>query len=315
MQRSGKLAVALIVALAVVGGAGWQQFGSRSAPPVTITISPTTTTVPGSSTTATVTSTITRFRLFGVIFFDYNGNGKREKNEPPISGVTVALNGANLTVSNTTGWYAIDRVSKGEHSLRVYAPSKFRYMCESVAEFRRSDATCRFQVENDTRRDIGLMEGYLTLPFAKGTVETGPRVYVDVGGGRDWKGGANTYGGHLGTDFLMPIGTKLLAAAPGQVVYSYWSEDDGHVVGIMHPDGKLTLYAHLSERMVELKQNVTRGQVIGLSGQTGRLSGRNPHLHFQFGGYGTKRLDPYRDLLDQASLSYWTVDNDPQYPA
>jgi murein DD-endopeptidase MepM/ murein hydrolase activator NlpD len=60
---------------------------------------------------------------------------------------------------------------------------------------------------------------------------------------------------------------------------------------------------------------VTSGQDVDhwLSGHTGELAGSTPHLHFQFGGKGQRRADPFRNLSDPSSLSYWTVDNGPQY--
>jgi murein DD-endopeptidase MepM/ murein hydrolase activator NlpD len=281
-------------------------------------VTPVVATVTGSQTTVAPVSDGRMFRLSGKIFFDYNGNGKEEKNEPPISGVAISLDNVNLTLTNSTGWYVLDRISKGNHSLRIYGSQNFRYISESDTSFRRSNDAYRIQVENDTRKDIGLMEGYLTLPFEKDTTETGPRVYVDVdfkaGVIRDWQGGKNTHDGHLGTDYLLPIGTRILAAAPGQVVRSYYDDDDGNVVTIQHPDGKLTIYCHLNERLVVSQQEVKRGDPVGLSGHTGKMAGPNPHLHFQFGGYGRGRIDPYRDISDPSTLCYWTVDNNPQYP-
>jgi murein DD-endopeptidase MepM/ murein hydrolase activator NlpD len=308
-KKSKGLVSALILALtglAIAGGYAISQSGQTQS----------TTTTPQQTTQQTTIPTTRQqlYKLYGKLFFDHSGNGIQDPGEPDMPNVVIALNGKNVTSTNSTGWYLIGDLERGNYTIRPFPPKNFRYMCESAAEFRSVKESYRVSVGNDTRKDIGIMEGYLTLPFVKGTVERGPRVYVDVGNCRDWKGGSDTYNGHLGTDFFLSIGIKILAAAPGQVVYSYWHEDDGHVIGIRHLDGKLTLYAHLSERMVNLKQNVTRGQVIGLSGHTGRLSGRDPHLHFQFGGYGRNRIDPYRDLLNPLSVGYWTVDNNPQYP-
>jgi len=193
-----------------------------------------TTTTP-SMTTASSTQTIRIFKLTGVIFFDYNGNGKQEKNEPPIPQVTVALNGANLTATNATGGYTIGDVTEGLHRLRVFPPKKFRYMCESDAEFRTVQASYEVLVRNDTRKDIGLMEGFLTLPFdSKTTVEIRgfyDHISSDSLGVVNYRGDTTytadptrkigTDKGHHGIDFGAPAGsesfrgTPVRAAAPG----------------------------------------------------------------------------------------------------
>ena len=85
----------------------------------------------------------------------------------------------------------------------------------------------------------------------------------------------------LGMDINAPIGVPIGAAAAGQVVFvggdvccSY-----GLHVEIKHDETYTTLYAHLESFTVELGQQVEQGQVIGVSGLTGRSTG--PHLHFE----------------------------------
>jgi murein DD-endopeptidase MepM/ murein hydrolase activator NlpD len=58
---------------------------------------------------------------------------------------------------------------------------------------------------------------------------------------------------------------------------------------------------------------VSRGEKIAGSGNTGYKS-KDPHLHFQCGGFGRWRVEPYREINNPTSISYWTKDNDPQYP-
>ena len=305
-----KLLGVLIFVTVVLGGAGsyftfYRQSGTQ--------ISTNTRTA-----TAALSTQAKLYTLYGKLFFDYSGDGIQQLGEPPLPSVVVALDDRNVTSTNSTGWYVINDVVKGNHTVRPFPPKNFGYMCESPAEFKSVKEFYGVLVGNNTRKDIGLMEGYLTLPFASNTVETDTRVYVDVtlgGGRRDWQGGRNTYSGHLGTDFLLPIGIEILAAAPGLVVRSYRSAEDGNVVTIQHPDGKPTIYCHLSERKAVSGQKVSRGAIIGLSGHTGEFAGPTPHLHFQFGDYGQNRIDPYRDLLNPLSVNYWTVDNKPQYPA
>lgn len=96
--------------------------------------------------------------------------------------------------------------------------------------------------------------------------------------------------GHTGVDFAASIGTPVLASASGVVsgvantdivrgCYSY-----GKWIMVEHPNGLSTLYAHLSLQTVKKGDTISRGQVIGYSGNTGYTTG--PHLHF--GVYATQ---------------------------
>ena len=84
---------------------------------------------------------------------------------------------------------------------------------------------------------------------------------------------------HLGHDWGVCVGTKVKAAKEGRVTLAYYSESYGYNVLINHGDFVETRYAHMSELKVEKGQKVSKGQVIGLSGNTGDSTG--PHLHFE----------------------------------
>jgi len=116
---------------------------------------------------------------------------------------------------------------------------------------------------------------------------------------------SNCYNPHTGTDYAMPVGTHIVAAAPGTVIArndgcaNYGSFGNtcggrcGNYVRLQHDDGTHTLYCHM-ERGTPI-QNGTRvscGQYLGRSASSGSSTG--PHLHFGFmpGGYGAAR-DPY----------------------
>jgi hypothetical protein len=80
----------------------------------------------------------------------------------------------------------------------------------------------------------------------------------------------------------MPVGTPLKAVMDGVVSAAQsgsGSRSYGLYVIIEHSGGKSTLYAHMSKIMVKVGDNVTKGQIIGLSGNTGYSTG--PHLHFE----------------------------------
>ncbi len=87
-------------------------------------------------------------------------------------------------------------------------------------------------------------------------------------------------GEHSGTDIGIPQGTPLYAAEAGYVataaVGTKWY---GNYIMIIHSNNLSTLYGHMSSLVVSKDQYVTKGQLIGYSGNTGFSSG--PHLHFE----------------------------------
>jgi murein DD-endopeptidase MepM/ murein hydrolase activator NlpD len=96
---------------------------------------------------------------------------------------------------------------------------------------------------------------------------------------------------HLGLDFRVPSGTPVAAMNDGTVLLARPLYFEGNFVVLDHGQGLLTLYLHLSEFKVKEGDAVKRGQVIGLSGGTGRATG--PHLHVAVRWQGTY-LDPAR---------------------
>jgi murein DD-endopeptidase MepM/ murein hydrolase activator NlpD len=94
---------------------------------------------------------------------------------------------------------------------------------------------------------------------------------------------------HLGLDFRVPSGTPVHAMNDGTVLLARPLYFEGNFVVLDHGQGLLTLYLHLSEFKVKEGDQVKRGQMIGLSGGTGRATG--PHLHAAVRWLGTY-LDP-----------------------
>jgi murein DD-endopeptidase MepM/ murein hydrolase activator NlpD len=82
---------------------------------------------------------------------------------------------------------------------------------------------------------------------------------------------------HLGLDFGVPTGTPVHAVNHGTVLLARPLFFEGNCVVIDHGQGLLSLYMHLSEFRVKEGDEVASGQLIGLSGGTGRATG--PHLH------------------------------------
>ena len=94
---------------------------------------------------------------------------------------------------------------------------------------------------------------------------------------------------HPGFDLAAPAGTRVNAAAAGEVVHAGPAGTYGNLVTIRHADGFETRYAHLSKVDVKKGDKVVPGQDVGAVGSTGHSTGN--HLHFEIRKEG-KALDP-----------------------
>ena len=96
---------------------------------------------------------------------------------------------------------------------------------------------------------------------------------------------------HRGIDIAAPIGTPIVAAATGEVIFAGWNSGGyGNLVKVKHPDNSVTLYAHNNKILVRQGQKVKQGQQIAEMGSTGYSTG--PHLHFEIRTDGTTAVNP-----------------------
>lgn len=84
---------------------------------------------------------------------------------------------------------------------------------------------------------------------------------------------------HSGVDVAAPYGSPVIATAKGTIIFSGYDKFYGNLVKIDHGGGIQTWYAHMSKRNVEKGQKVSRSDVVGKLGSTGRSTG--PHLHYE----------------------------------
>ncbi|MEE2959574.1 MAG: M23 family metallopeptidase [Myxococcota bacterium] len=130
----------------------------------------------------------------------------------------------------------------------------------------------------------------------------------------DFQGGKHTYDSHQGTDFIIPVGTVVVAPAPGVVIRVEREFDRGGLcVMMLHDHGLITTCNHLGRSLVDVGQRIGRGFPIALAGASGLdfltsflLS--PPHVHFNTWLDGTA-IDPFA-MPGESSL--WLNVNDPK---
>jgi murein DD-endopeptidase MepM/ murein hydrolase activator NlpD len=91
--------------------------------------------------------------------------------------------------------------------------------------------------------------------------------------------GARGRHGHSGTDLKTKPNDNILAAFDGEVVFSGMYHGYGNLIRIKHSNGLETYYSHNSKNLVKVGDHVKAGDVIALTGRTGRAT--TEHLHFE----------------------------------
>jgi murein DD-endopeptidase MepM/ murein hydrolase activator NlpD len=156
------------------------------------------------------------------------------------------------------------------------------------------DAATAARVERENRRAMAVGRQSQqeppkwTAPFRKPRTS---EISSGFGTGRTFNGQVASR--HLGVDFRGAQGAPIRAANAGVVALVDHFFLGGNVVYIDHGGGLTTGYLHLSKTLVHVGDHVARGQVIGLVGATGRVTG--PHLHWM-ARYGALTVNPL-DLL------------------
>jgi murein DD-endopeptidase MepM/ murein hydrolase activator NlpD len=122
--------------------------------------------------------------------------------------------------------------------------------------------------------------------------------------------GKRTSGMHQGLDFGVGAGTPIGSPAPGKVIKVAEDDVNGNFVVVRHPDGTTSSYSHLSKPTVEEGQEIGPADVIGLSGNTGRVrgAGGGHHLHFGARDAEGNRINPtdfFRSIAPQTASGKW----------
>ncbi len=302
------------------------------------------------------------FEISGTVFFDYNGNGVHDSHEPIIVDAIVQV-GSLQSATDDKGRYRVSGVPRGRHEVRLVARD-FGYISFSLEEFQSIEIGVELEVEGDVRRDFGLMQGFLTQPIALGMdyiLLSHNDLDHRIGHIRNWAGDntqavvfndddwhacvPGTFDQHQGTDWSVPIGTPILAMAPGVVLALYDDPRFPKDIQLLHETGTrklVTTYGHNLENRASMGEKVRRGQMIALSGaDAGEGNTTCPHIHFNLyevpmeltdlteirqyvksqpdrvvypdGEWVKLVMDPYRDVARVDSENFWTKDNDPQF--
>jgi murein DD-endopeptidase MepM/ murein hydrolase activator NlpD len=87
------------------------------------------------------------------------------------------------------------------------------------------------------------------------------------------------FGFHPGVDLACPVGSDVFAARKGKVIFSGFKGGYGLLLIVKHEHGYVSYYGHLKKTLVKEGDVVERGNLIGITGNSGRSTG--PHLHFE----------------------------------
>ena len=151
-------------------------------------------------------------------------------------------------------------------------------------EIERQEAEARKKAEAEGKTyKTRTLSGGLTWPCPASS-----RITSTFGSRESPTEGASSY--HKGIDIGAATGSKVIAAASGEVVIATYSASAGNYVMISHGSGVYTVYMHMSSIAVSEGQEVSQGQTIGAVGSTGYSTGS--HLHF-----GVRKNGSYVDPM------------------
>lgn len=104
----------------------------------------------------------------------------------------------------------------------------------------------------------------------------------------------NSAKGHMGIDFGVASGSPVYASTGGLIIFAEYTIESGYQIMIQHDENYLTIYKHCSSLLKKIRERVTQGELIALSGNTGKNT-TGPHLHFEIWQNG-KPIDPQNIL-------------------
>jgi murein DD-endopeptidase MepM/ murein hydrolase activator NlpD len=192
---------------------------------------------------------------------------------------------AGIDVEQAPGSYSLELTVTAADGRQLHAsqevavlPAQYRTTTLHVQEkYVQPDAATLQQIAADKAVKDAAFAHQISQPLWSGSFRTPvPFAATDSFGTRRVFNG-ELASIHRGTDFHAPSGTPVLAANDGEVMIARGMFYEGNLVVIDHGEQFSTLYMHLSRIEVKVGERVKKGQRLGLSGATGRVTG--PHLH------------------------------------
>lgn len=199
-------------------------------------------------------------------------------NHPSKDGVKIAIIPASYYAKNDIN---ITNSLNGQSSLKVLKVEQKEYKKESIkvapAKANPPKSVMK-RIEKERNEAIEVYRSITPnlLVNSKFIAPMSSFITSQYGNARVFNNSIKSY--HGGTDYRAPIGQKVIAANDGIVRIAKDRYYAGKSVIIDHGGGIYTQYYHLDRIDVKVGQKVSKGDQIGLSGATGRVSG--PHLHF-----------------------------------
>lgn len=278
-------------------------------------------------------------KLFGVAFFDYNGDGSQQPNEPGIVGANISIGSESIS-SQCKGIYYFRNLPNGSYNLVVTAAG-FRYLSLSRSDFKTIGTPVPVTVSGNTQRNVGLMQGFLTLPYYRATAnyvqeyfDYDPEYYKYLWW--DLQRGTGIRRNHSGIDLgVYENGVPVVAPAPARVRETWADPNGGWCLNAEVSDGTIYWVCHIT-LTVTANQTVSRGDLIGyvnfpsaphvhLSVGLLKITSNNwyfdirdthvpldPNMCAEWRYWGTGGGDPEYVKTD-CSPGYWTVKNSPQH--
>lgn len=195
-----------------------------------------------------------------------------------IYGIVASPFFANIDVASTIANPALSQISLKTQGARI--------------DYSRPDASDDFSMNSggpinpdEIDSDNAELEKLLKSIQAKANPAFLPNIWAHAGkinnefGFRRNPFGGRTYEFHAGMDIDGERGEIVVAPGNGMVVEAGWKGGYGQMIEVDHGNGLTTRYGHLSKIEVTQGDSITRGQIIGLIGSTGRSTG--PHLHYE----------------------------------
>jgi murein DD-endopeptidase MepM/ murein hydrolase activator NlpD len=204
-----------------------------------------------------------------------------------VSRVRGLRNEMQVTVNTVRA--ARDEIAARKHELDV-TKTKLKTRTDELAAARRSQHATLEAVrkrQNDLESDVNQISEKIAEQLAQssGALPAGP---IRAGGhGLIWPVNGPVVSGfgprwgsfHEGIDIAVPTGTQIRAAASGSVAIAGAEGGYGNYTCVDHGGGLSTCYAHQERILVSVGQQVSQGQIIGISDCTGHCLG--PHVHFE----------------------------------